>query len=130
MRLQYIIIIILAAFILPENVFAQNKSNYIRIAKLTIDSIKMESYKAALKEHAEAAVSIEPGVIMLYAVYEKEHPTHVSVFEIYADVDAYKLHIKMPHFLKYKATVQDMVKSLELIDVIPIALESKTKISN
>jgi hypothetical protein len=36
----------------------------------------------------------------------------------------------MPHFLKYKATVQDMVKSLELIDVIPIALESKTKISN
>ncbi len=130
MRLQYIIIIIMAAFILPENVFAQSNPGYIRIAKLTIDSIKMESYKAALKEHAEAAVRMEPGVIILYAVYEKEHPTHISVFEIYADEDAYQLHIKTPHFLKYKATVQDMVKSLELIDVIPIALESKTKISN
>jgi quinol monooxygenase YgiN len=62
---------------------------------------------------------------MLYAVYEKEHPNHVSVFEIYANVDAYNLHIKTPHFLKYKATVQDMVKSLELIDVMPIALEKK-----
>ncbi len=128
MRLQYIIIIIMAAFILPENVLSN--PGYIRIAKLTIDSIKMESYKAALKEHAEAAVRMEPGVIILYAVYEKEHPTHISVFEIYADEDAYQLHIKTPHFLKYKATVQDMVKSLELIDVIPIALESKTKISN
>ncbi|MEI9909593.1 MAG: putative quinol monooxygenase, partial [Bacteroidota bacterium] len=118
----------MAAFILPENVLSN--PGYIRIAKLTIDSIKMESYKAALKEHAEAAVRMEPGVIILYAVYEKEHPTHISVFEIYADEDAYQLHIKTPHFLKYKATVQDMVKSLELIDVIPIALESKTKISN
>jgi quinol monooxygenase YgiN len=90
----------------------------------------LDSYKSALKEHAEAAVKVEPGVIMLYAVYEKDHPTHVNVFEIYADVEAYKTHIKTPHFLKYKDTVKDMVKSLELVDVVPIALESKLKISN
>lgn len=131
MRLQYLItIIIMAAFILPETVSAQNNSNYIRIAKLTIDSTKLESYKVALKEHAEAAVRLEVGVLMLYAVYEKEYPSHVAVFEIYANVDAYNFHIKTPHFLKYKAAVQDMVKSLELIDVVPIALEAKTKISN
>jgi quinol monooxygenase YgiN len=120
----------MAAFILPESVFAQSNSNYIRIAKLTIDSTKLESYNEALKEHAEAAVRVEPGVLMLYAVYEKERPTHVSVFEIYANTEAYNFHIKTPHFLKYKATVQDMVKSLELIDVIPIALETKKQISN
>jgi quinol monooxygenase YgiN len=131
MLLKYLItIIILATFILPENTFSQSKSNYIRIAKLVIDSAKLDSYKSALKEHAETAVKVEPGVLMLYAVYEKEHPTHVSVFEIYADIDAYKSHIKTPHFLKYKATVQDMVKSLELIDVVPIALEAKKQISN
>jgi quinol monooxygenase YgiN len=131
MRIQYLIcVIIMAAFILPESVFAQSNSNYIRIAKLTIDSTKLESYNEALKEHAEAAVRVEPGVLMLYAVYEKERPTHVSVFEIYANTEAYNFHIKTPHFLKYKATVQDMVKSLELIDVIPIALETKKQISN
>ena len=125
-----IIIIIMVASILPESASAQNNPNYIRIARLTIDSTQLESYKVALKEHAEAAVRVEAGVLMLYAVYEKEHPTHVSVFEIYANVDAYNFHIKTPHFLKYKAAVQDMVKSLELIDVVPIALEAKTKISN
>ena len=131
MLLKYLItIIILTTFILPENTFSQSKSNYIRIAKLDIDSAKLDSYKAALKEHAETAVKVEPGVLMLYAVYEKEHPTHVSVFEIYSNIDAYKSHIKTPHFLKYKATVQDMVKSLELIDVVPIALEAKKPISN
>ena len=131
MRLQYLItIIIMVAFILPAKVSAQNNSNYIRIAKLTIDSSKLESYKEALKEHAETAIRVEPGVFMLYAVYEKEQPTHVSVFEIYAGVEAYNFHIKTPHFLKYKAAVQNMVKSLELIDVVPIALEAKKQISN
>ena len=120
----------MAAFILPEKVSAQSNSNYFRIAKLTIDSIKLEGYKEALKVHAETAIRVESGVLMLYAVYEKEHPTHVSVFEIYANVDAYNFHIKTPHFLKYKATVQDMVKSLELIDVVPIALKAKKQISN
>ncbi len=109
---------------------AQNNSHYLRIAKLVIDSAKLESYQLALKEHAEAAVRVEPGVLMLYAVYEKEHPTHVSVFEIYADKAAYQSHIQTAHFLKYKATVQNMVKSLELIDVGPIALEVKKNISN
>lgn len=129
-RTVYIILILVMAFSFTNRVSAQNKSNYIRIAKLVIDSTKLEDYKKALKEHAETAVKIEPGVIMLYAVYEKEHPTHVSVFEIYADEEAYKFHIKTAHFLKYKTTVQDMVNSLQLIDVMPIALESKGKISN
>ncbi|MBV9988782.1 MAG: antibiotic biosynthesis monooxygenase [Chitinophagaceae bacterium] len=97
----------------------------MRIAKLVIDSTKLEAYKLALKEHAETAVKVEKGVLMLYAVYEKQRPTHVSVFEIYADQKAYQHHIKTPHFLKYKATVQDMVRSLELADVSAIALASK-----
>ena len=110
--------------------FAQSSSQYIRIAKIVVDSAKLKEYNAALKEHAEAAVKVEPGVIMLYAVAEKLQPTHVSVFEIYSSVEAYQTHIKTPHFLKYKTTVQDMVKELQLIDVNPIALEAKTKVSD
>ena len=108
-----------------SNTYAQNGNNYIRIARLVIDSSHLSMYKIALKEHAETAVKVEPGVIMLYAVYEKDNPTHVTVFEIYANETAYQTHIKTSHFLKYKAEVQSMVKSLELINVIPIALEAK-----
>jgi quinol monooxygenase YgiN len=120
-----LIIFITVIFFKPDNLSAQTNPQYIRIAKLVIDSSKLGQYNTALKEHAEAAVKIEPGVLMLYAVQEKEHPERISVFEIYASVDAYRYHIKTAHFLKYKNTVENMVKSLELIDVLPIALEAK-----
>lgn len=109
---------------------AQKNTPYVRIATISVDSAQLENYKMALKEHAEAAVRKEPGGITLYAVYDKEQPTHVTVFEIYASVAAYQSHIKTPHFLKYKNTVNNMVKSLVLTDVVPIALETKQKISD
>ena len=109
-----------------QKVSAQSE-NYLRIARIVVDSSQLESYKTALKEGMEAAVRLEVGVLNLSAVYEKEHPTHVTVFEIYADLAAYKLHIQTPHFNKYKSAVAGMLKSLELIDVAPIALETKPK---
>ncbi len=112
------------------SVSAQAKSPYVRIAKIVVDSRQLENYKVALKEHAETAVSKEAGVLTLYAVYEKGKATNVTVFEIYASVDAYNYHIQTQHFIKYKTTVKDMVKSLVLTDVVPIALEAKPKISN
>jgi quinol monooxygenase YgiN len=125
-RLQLLLIVFsMLTFYFSNNALAQSKSKYIRIANIVIDTAKLESYKAALKEHAEAAVSKEPGVLTLYAVYDKDKPTHVTVFEIYASKEAYNSHIRRPHFLKYKTTVKDMVKSLVLTDVVPIALETK-----
>lgn len=126
-RLLKIIMIIMTTLAFGSNSFAQDKNLMVRIAKLQIDSAQLENYKAALKLHAETAVRVEPGVLTLYAVYEKDHPTHVTVFEIYADADAYKAHLKTPHFLQYKASTKDMVKSLELIETVPIALETKAK---
>ena len=112
---------------LNEPASAQDTTAYMRIARIVVDGAQLENYKTALKEGMETAVRTEPGVLSLYAVYEKDQPTHVTVFEIYADEDAYKLHIKTPHFNKYKTTVASMVKSLELVDVAPIALEAKPK---
>ena len=111
-----------------SNAFAQDTSLVVRIAKLQIDAAQLENYKAALKEHAETAVKAEPGVITLYAVYEKNNPRHVTVFEIYANQAAYQSHLKTPHFLKYKTVTKDMVKHLELVETVPIALASKPAI--
>ncbi|MBN9381880.1 MAG: antibiotic biosynthesis monooxygenase [Chitinophagaceae bacterium] len=97
----------------------------MRIARIVVDSVQLENYRSALREGITTAVRTEPGVISLSAVYDKSQPTHVTVFEVYADEDAYKTHIQTAHFLKYKATVQKMVKSLELTDVAPITLAAK-----
>ena len=114
-------------FVLNHTSLAQDSHLVVRIARLQIDSAQLENYRSALKLHAETAVRVEAGVLTLYAVYEKDHPTHVTVFEIYANQDAYEAHLKTDHFLLYKKTTKDMVKSLELVQTVPIALETKGK---
>lgn len=112
---------------LNMNVQAQDKNQIVRIAKLKIDSTQLEKYNAALREEIETSIRVEPGVLTLYAVAEKKKPTHITILEIYANVDAYKAHIETPHFKKYKAITKNMVKSLELVDTDPIILGAKKK---
>ena len=109
------------------NAPAQEKDQMVRLAKLVIDSAQLERYKAALKEEIETSVRIEPGVRTLFAVSEKEKPTHITILEIYADIEAYKSHIQTLHFLKYKTLTKDMVKSLELVETVPLISEMKIK---
>lgn len=92
----------------------------IRLAKLDIDANKLEEYKTALSEEIRTALNDEVGVISLYAVFEKNHPTSLTILEIYADSASYAEHLNTPHFLKYKNETKDMVKSLELIEVVPL----------
>ena len=58
---------------------------------------------------------------------DKENPARVFVFEIYADIAAYRAHLETTHFKKYKATTQEMVKSLTLRDTDPILLGAKPR---
>lgn len=104
---------------------AQEKGQMVRLARLVIDSAQLENYKVFLKEEIETSLRVEPGVLTLYAVSEKEKPTHITILEIYRDNDAYKAHIQTSHFIKYKNGTSAMVKSLELAETIPLVPEVK-----
>ena len=106
---------------------AEDDAQMVRLAKLVIDDAQLDAYKAALKEEIEASVKLEPGVRTLYAVSEKEQPTRFTILEIYADRAAYEKHIKTPHFLKYKTSTAQMVKSLELVESVPLVPSMKIK---
>lgn len=110
-----------------KNSSSQNKNQMVRLAKLVIDSTQLENYNALLKEEIEASVRLEPGILTLYAVAEKNSPTHITILEIYADTGAYKSHLKTPHFIKYKTGTKDMVKSLELVEADPLVPGMKIK---
>jgi quinol monooxygenase YgiN len=110
-----------------NNVSAQEKTQKIRLAKLVIYSSQLENYKVNLKEEIEASIRLEPGVLTLYAVAEKENPTHITILEIYADDAAYKAHLQTPHFIKYKNGTKDMVKSLEIVETVPLIPGMKIK---
>jgi quinol monooxygenase YgiN len=105
----------------------EKSPQHIQIAEIAVDPAQLDAYKAAVIEQIEAAIRLEPGVLALYSVSKKDNPTQITVFEIYRNREAYLAHLKAPHFLKYKATVEKMVKSLKLIPVDPVVLGSQTK---
>lgn len=96
---------------------AQNRNMIIRLSEIEIDSSYLNEYKAILKEESAASVKLEPGVISIFPMYEKENPTQLKIVEIYSDREAYESHLKTAHFLKYKTTTLKMVISLRLIDM-------------
>jgi quinol monooxygenase YgiN len=118
-------IAMLAGFLAAPAEAQETHSPYVRVAEIEIDPSQIEPYRAAVKDQIEAAVQLEPGVLALYSVADKENPSHVLVLEIYADVNAYKSHLETTHFKKYKTITQHMVKSLRLRDTVPILLGAK-----
>jgi quinol monooxygenase YgiN len=100
-------------------------AQYMQVAEIEIDPAELQSYMVAVKEQIETAVRMEPGVLMLYAVSERDRPTHVRVFEVYRNTAAYKSHLETEHFKKYKATTEKMVRSLKLVIATPIAMAAK-----
>jgi 4-carboxymuconolactone decarboxylase len=113
--------------LLQATVYGQQKLPMVRLAKIVVDSAYLEDYKRILKEESEASVRLEQGVLTLYAVSEKNNPTHFTILEIYADSAAYRAHLQTPHFIKYKTGTKDMVKSLELVETTPLIPEMKIK---
>ncbi|WP_075349362.1 putative quinol monooxygenase [Algoriphagus marinus] len=117
--------IILLVLTLSTPALAQERDQMVRFAKIKVDPLQLVEYTTALKEQMETAVRVEQGVLSYHAVADKSDPTTITILEIYADSAAYQTHILTPHFLKYKETVKDMVKSLELVDLNIIGIAKK-----
>jgi quinol monooxygenase YgiN len=116
--------------LLCNTIYGQQKTPMVRLAKIVVDPNQIEEYKAILKEEAEESVRIEPGVLTLYAVQEKDNLTHFTILEIYADSAAYRSHLQTPHFIRYKTGTKDMVKSLELVETTPLIPDMKIKVDS
>jgi quinol monooxygenase YgiN len=89
---------------------------FVRLVKIEIEPDALAQYTELLNQQMKTAVKLEEGVLEYRVVNEKENPHRFTLIEIYRNYDSYLSHIKTPHFLKYKNSSQDMVKSLELID--------------
>ena len=105
-----------------------DKDMIVRISEIEILPEYLDEYKAILKEESAASVRLEPGVISLFAMYQKENPVQVRIVEIYANKEAYQSHIKAPHFQHYKTTTLKMVKSLKLVDISDVDTDTMQSI--
>lgn len=127
LALNIFIVTLTIAIISIGDAAAQDSKLVVRIARLKIDSTQLEKYTTALKEEIETSIRVEPGVLTLNAVADKDNPQDVTIFEIYLNGDCYRKHLETPHFKKYKIATKDMIKSLELVETTPILLGAKSK---
>ena len=97
--------------------FAQESQMMVRLSEIELNAPYVDQYKAILTEEAEASVRLEPGVIAIVPMYERQSATTFRILEIYANRPAYEAHLKTPHFQKYKTGTLHMVKSLKLVDM-------------
>lgn len=123
-----IVLMIVLALFGHDRLLAQEQGMLIRISEIQIDAESLQEYTAILKEEAEASVRLEPGVVAIFPMSQKENRTAVRILEIYASREAYEAHLRTPHFQHYKTTTLKMVKSLKLVDMEAIDTEAMTRI--
>ncbi|MGE9310851.1 putative quinol monooxygenase [Niabella sp. CJ426] len=111
-----------------EAVQAQQEEMMVRISEIEIYPEHLDEYKTILKEEAAASVRLERGVIAIFPMFQKDNPAQVRILEMYKDQQAYQSHLKTEHFKKYKTTTVHMVKSLKLVDMEAMDLETARSI--
>lgn len=114
-------------FCMNNIVQAQQQDMIIRISEIEIHPEHLEEYKTILIHEAEASVRLEKGVIAIFPMFQKD-TTQVRILEMYKDQQAYKSHLETEHFLKYKNSTLHMVKSLKLVDMGAMDLETAKSI--
>ncbi|ADE82843.1 antibiotic biosynthesis monooxygenase family protein [Xylanibacter ruminicola 23] len=92
----------------------------VRIAEIEVYPQYMKEYLAFANEVDRLSIEREPGVICLYPMQSAEDSCQIRILEIYASEEAYQLHLKTPHFLKYKQGTLHMVKDLKLPTMKPL----------
>ena len=106
------------------NMAAQKKEMMVRISEIEIFPEYLSEYKTILKEESSASVKLEPGVLAIFPMYQKNDSTQIRILEMYENNEAYQSHLKTPHFQKYKTSTVKMVKNLKLTDMNTIDPES------
>ena len=125
--LRYFLVLIVTIVTINTTYSQDTDELFVRLVKIEIDPASLTEYKAILSDQIHTAVKLEDGVLEYRVVNEKEHPHLFTLIEIYRDYSSYLLHIKTPHFLKYKLSTEKMVQSLQLIDVNLVGQTSKKK---
>lgn len=93
----------------------------IRLSKIEVYPEFIGEYLKFAVEVGKVSLQMEPGVLTMFAMQDKENPYNITILEMYSSLAAYQSHIASAHFQKYKQGTLHMVKSLKLSDQNPLS---------
>ena len=100
----------------------------IRISEIEVYPEYLDEYLSFARNVGAESVCKEQGVICIYPMIQKRDSCQIRILEIYASQEAYKKHIASEHFQTYKQGTLHMVKSLDLVDMLPMNPEGMDEI--
>ena len=97
------------------------------IANVTEYDVKPEhrdAFRALLDDHAERTLRVEEGCLRFDILVPRgasadENPTHIFLFELYADEDAFRMHTDSERLATFREAYKDMLagRRIVLVDV-------------
>ena len=112
----------------PEDGGRSGEGLICRIAEIEVHPQHLREYLTFAEEVDRKSMELEPGVICLFPMRSAEDSAQIRILEIYASDEAYRQHIRTPHFLNYKQGTLHMVKSLKLSAMQPLDPETMNRI--
>ncbi len=94
----------------------------VRMAQITVKPEKLDAFLQAVRENMRTFVEVEPDVISIYAVSDKDNPAKLTFFEIYADEAAYVSHTQTAHFKRYIERTAALIDDKKLMRVNAVEL--------
>ena len=104
---------------------ARAQDLYVRLLKIELESNDASRFAELNNTVMLPGISKEPGLLVMYALAEKDYPTRVSILEVYENLAAYDQHVRTPHYVEYERVSNTIVKSLQILEVSPIHLGAK-----
>lgn len=96
----------------------------VRLSKVEVYPQHLEAQRNFAAKVGKVSLRTEPGVLIMYAVCERENTQIIPILETYSSKEAYDPHTAWEHFQKYKQVTLHMVKPLMLADQIPLNPEN------
>lgn len=89
-------------------------SNFVMIVHIEVKPESIDQFLVAARRQAELSVSLEDGCYRFDIVQHPEHGSKFSHYEIFADLDSFENHTKMPHTAEFARLVESLIVDTEV----------------
>ena len=98
-----------------------------RLFKLVRDMDKEQLYNEVGAHNLVTSIKVEPGTLAMYGTHVPDDPKTCYVFEIYADDDAYNIHVASEHFQAFAKMAGEVLVDRAVYQLIPRLLVEKAE---
>ena len=98
-----------------------------RLFRLERDMAKEDVYNEVGAHNLTTSIKVEPGTLAMYATHVPDDPKTCYVFEIYADDEAYNVHVASEHFQAFAKMAGEVLTGRAVYQLVPQLLVGKSE---